>query len=237
MSNPDKIYPEWSRRFWHTLDLAAGSALDRGEVKSLERILQEDPDDRIAHLLLAGYYRHVGYTKRVKAHDLSEYVTHVGWFIENEPDHPDLAELNGIPETECYKKLRSLWYKALRMHPKNLQVLVNAAHFFLLSIKTRERLWKRVVALEPNNADWHRQLSSCCRFQANNPKQPEDREYAKKAIQHLKKALELNEKNPDGVYFFRVYLAYDLQELLSVATRFKMSEEAMFLREFEANQS
>jgi hypothetical protein len=52
------------------------------------------------------------------------------------------------PEMLGFGKVRARWYRAIRLNPENVQVLLNAARFFdSLSTSTAGKLRKRIEAL------------------------------------------------------------------------------------------
>lgn len=130
MSKSKKHIPEWSQRWWHTLDYNAGSGLDRAEVINLKKILTADPNHGIARLLLAGYYQRALYEKPLRVRDASEYIDHLLWLIDNDFANPDLQFATTPSDTIWFEQVKVHWQKAVRNNPDDVQVLVSAAHFF-----------------------------------------------------------------------------------------------------------
>jgi tetratricopeptide (TPR) repeat protein len=225
MSKPKAFIPEWSRRSWHTLDYEAGAGLERSEVKNLEKILDGNPDNRLARLLLAGYYQRSVWEKPRNARNAEKYIDHLFWLIDNEPACIDLRYVTIDSGTPWLDRVARRWQKALRANPENLQVLVNAAHFFRLSsLRKAESLWKRILSLESGNGDYYQQLSALYRLHASDPKLLSDRRYAKKAVVNFARALEIYAENPKSAPSAKC-LRQELSELHSLCLKFGLEPE------------
>lgn len=226
MSKRKACIPEWSRRSWQTLDYAAGAGLERSEVKNLERILDGNPDSYLARLLLAGYYQRSVWEQPRNALNSEKYIGHLLWLIDNEPATIDLQYVTISSGTPWFDLVSRRWRKALRSNPENLQVLVNAAHFFKMSsLRKAESLWKRILLLEPSNGDYYRQLSSLYRLHATNPKLLLDKRCAKKATANFAKALEIYAENPKDAPPLKC-LRQEMVDLQSLCVKFGLKPEA-----------
>lgn len=164
MSKSKGTKTEWSSRRWQTLDFSAGRAVVRSEAKKLEQIIEEDPTNVTARVLLLGYFERGARSIRNKAY--KTYLHHLLWLIEHHPWHDqhehagifaealflggvieaDLSEMNSV--SQDLAAIESSWRNAIKEYPDNVEVLRNASHFFeIVSRETAEELRKRIKLL------------------------------------------------------------------------------------------
>lgn len=113
-------------------ELLEGHSMSTKNAAKYERLSEKDPHNLLLHARLLGFY----YTRRFKRKMWREKRTKkMDWLIKNYPDHPFLAESFCWPmkstEPEAYKSIKRLWLKQIERHPKNAQIIANAAATFV----------------------------------------------------------------------------------------------------------
>lgn len=210
---------QWSQRSWNTLDFDAGTALTPQEVKNLESIVDRNPQTSDARILLAGYYQRSAFKQRPNE-NATKYITHLTWLIDNEPANPNLQSGFLDRRSPFYNKIRQSWQKAVRANPSTVQVLVNAAMFYLPSaFAPALRLWRQIIAMEPNNAEHYRQISFLYFLHAADVNKPYHKLCAKLCATYLQKALQIYNQQPIDPSL-RPHLQREIAEVVKLATAF-----------------
>ncbi|MDF7807881.1 hypothetical protein P4E94_10570 [Pontiellaceae bacterium B12219] len=138
-----------------------GEQLPAAEAAELEKSLIENPDQLDVRIRLIGYYWMQRFKNRAIRPAREKQVL---WLIEHQPEH----EIHSLPYCHMdamfnpsgYVKAGKLWRNHADSDEASAQVLANAAGFFLLSEPGfSENYLKRAQELEPDNAQWNKELA------------------------------------------------------------------------------
>lgn len=224
---------QWSKRSWSTLDFDAGTALTPQEVKNLESIVVRNPQTSDARILLAGYYQRSAFKQRPNA-NATKYITHLTWLIDNEPANPNLQSGYLNRRSPFYNKVRQSWQKAVRANPSTVQVLANAAMFYQSSaLAPALRLWRQIIAMQPNNAEHYRHISFLYFLHAGDVNKPYHKQCAKLCATYLQKAMQIYNQQPIDPSL-RPHLQREIAEVVELAKAFGFTAKLDLPRE-EAN--
>jgi len=140
--------------------LLKGSKLADTEADKLEEKVATNPDDPMSHILLIGYYEHIGQGN----FDLSKR-DHVLWLIRHYPT----SEIVGLPEGRLspvldpigYFQGRDLWLKQVNAQKGDRVVILNAAGFLNHddTSKIAESILKLASEARPDDYDWQERLA------------------------------------------------------------------------------
>jgi hypothetical protein len=188
------------RKLGHPVDdfevWLTGRDLTSSKVKVLEAGLQSSTDEYSDRLRLLGFFFQRSHLDKLNA---ESFLTHLVWLIDNYPMkdiHQFLFFLSDCPQYHIAKKH---WCTQVEMHPKNVAVLSNAAHFCSQwDTKVSEELWQHACALEPNNGEWPVKL---CQLHISKAKCADTTAakgvFASQAIRMAIKAVRLESKSLD----------------------------------------
>lgn len=180
-----------------------GFKISTEDLKELENKLKEDPDDFLSRIKIIGYYSNL----RFKDENAKKgYQKNVLWLIKNKPDlktSVPLFELNPSIDGEAYTEGKNLWLENLEKFKDDLNVLENAASYFLIYEKEiSEKLYKKLQELKPNNPEWYKKLGFLYKLSLKSLKDKEKLEFARKSLQEYEKAYKL-EKEEKKFYILR----------------------------------
>jgi hypothetical protein len=138
-----------------------GEQLPAAEAAELEKSLIENPDQVDVRIRLLGYYWMQRFQNRAIRPAREKQVL---WMIEHHPDH----EIHSLPYCHMdvmfnpsgYVEAAKLWRNHADSDEASVEVLGNAASFFLLSESGfSESYLKRAQELEPQTAQWNKELA------------------------------------------------------------------------------
>jgi TonB family protein len=109
---------------------AEASKLTTADVSRMEQQLVSSPDDLETRSKLIAYY----FLNNIREPRL----THILWMVQNHPESELTAfnsagispQANSLNSNSDYQRAASLWQQQVAVHPKDGQVLANAAQFF-----------------------------------------------------------------------------------------------------------
>ena len=138
----------------------SGRRLTAEQAESLEKHLEQNPDDVAMRTTLLGYYSGKQY-RNPSAREARQ--KHILWLVVNSPE----SEVLGIPEGtldavsdgEAYSQGKAAWLNQLKERPENLKLLEHSATFF--QMHDRELAIKSLRtarALDMNNPKWPARL-------------------------------------------------------------------------------
>src|SRR5262249_38920765 len=129
------------------------------EVRAIEQLLLERPDDEQRDLLLAYYTAHTRRADRLR---------HCLWLVEHRPastlHNPYYAKISAedspLNSMEAFQAARSLWLQHVELRANEPRVLYNAAPFVAqFDPNLAERLVLQGRELEPKNRKWDETLA------------------------------------------------------------------------------
>jgi len=170
-----------------------GRGLTEDEINSLEKKVQEQPDELPSKIKLLGYYGPKQF-ESTEARKARQKI--ILWIIQNCPE----LVLAGTPECylepsldmESYFEAKKLWLEQVETNGNNPIIIGNAADFLLLNNRDIAKdLLEKAKKLEPNNPEWNKRIARFyelgrMRLESANEKQ----ELAKKELAELESALE-----------------------------------------------
>lgn len=121
--------------------LHAGNRLRHHDANVLEKTLLQNEAHLSARLALLGFYSLRQYRNQKWA---DRYATHYEWLIVHYPrGYLSYSEAYTLHD-DNFKRLRTCWLRLVNLHPRDVFVLGNAAHFCdVYDSITSERLWIR----------------------------------------------------------------------------------------------
>lgn len=167
----------------------AGTRLDANAVADLEKQVASVPDNLEARVKILGYYR----LKRIAekpAQAASQ--PHILWMVRNRPEVATgpAFYIDKLLNSAHYKEVQAAWNEQIAKQANNLQILGNAAGFFLQSDSERsEKLLRQAQALEPKNPAWADQLGLLYSLNAMNGDAASKAANARKALESYEMAL------------------------------------------------
>jgi hypothetical protein len=111
-----------------------GKTIDEKEATVLEISLESNPNDVFSRIKLIGYYAP---RRRM---EMSNYVRHLAWIIDNYPDGEiaDLAVNCKFDKgDDAYEQLRVCWLQQSESESATIMTILNAADFFLVNRDTQ----------------------------------------------------------------------------------------------------
>jgi hypothetical protein len=138
----------------------SGIKLTAEEAESLEKQIEEEPNDIASRTKLLCYYFHKQYQNK-SAREAKQ--KHILWLILNSPESEVLAtpygNLDVHLDKEAYSQVKEAWINQLKESPENLNVLENSANFFLLhNRELAEESLQKARALDMENPKWPKKL-------------------------------------------------------------------------------
>ena len=171
--------------------LEAGEQLSQDEAVDLEQLLASEPENQTLRLRLIGYYFGLEWGSELS----KRRAQHVLWLIENKPEAQVLAMPEGqidSSETAAYWEARSVWTQHLERMPENLDVLRNAARFFMFSEgQLAIELLKRAQRIDASNPEWARSLGQLYSFETVGSSGEPDPNVAAEALIQYERAYKL----------------------------------------------
>ncbi len=137
-----------------------GRKLAAEDAKRIEAQIVGSPHELALRILVLGYY-FLGQRESDSARTAQH--NHIFWLIEHAPESdtagtPDASIFNR-DDPQAYVEAKKLWLDQVGSHPRNTNILGNAAQFFVLNdFKQSEELLKQARALEPDNPEWPERL-------------------------------------------------------------------------------
>jgi tetratricopeptide (TPR) repeat protein len=138
----------------------AGQELIAEDTQRIEAQMAGSPHELALRILVLGYY-FLGQRESDTARSARQ--NHILWLIEHAPasstaGSPEASILNR-DDPQAYVEARSLWLDQVASHPRDTNILGNAAQFFVLNdFEQSEKLLKQARALEPDNPEWPERL-------------------------------------------------------------------------------
>jgi tetratricopeptide (TPR) repeat protein len=148
------------RRAEQMLLSRAGRQLTAEDTQRIEAQMAGSPHELALRILALGYYL-LGQRESDTARSARQ--NHIFWLIEHAPasgtaGSPEASILNR-DDPQAYVEARSLWLDQVASHPRDTNILGNAAQFFVLNdFEQSEKLLKQARALEPDNPEWPERL-------------------------------------------------------------------------------
>ena len=210
--------------FQMELDVAFmdGFKISKEEAKAIEEKLKENPDDLVLRVKIIGYYSILRF-KDEKAKE--EYQKNVLWIIKNKPDleakNISIFKLDPLIDKDAYNEGKNLWLENLEKFKDNINVLANAADYFLIYEKElSEKFYKRLQELEPKNPQWYEKLGFLYKLDLRKLKDNEKKkELAKRSLEEFEKAYKLETEAEKS------YTLIDLAEVAFEAGEFGEAKE------------
>ena len=172
-----------------------GTRLSDDAAKKAEEQLRANPDDLSLRTKLLGYY-----TSKQFESEAARKVrqSHVLWVIEHRPEAAvaglPQGQLDPITDGEAFSQGKQLWLKHVEANPKNLNILGNAANYFLLwEADTSEQLLQKAKVLDPNNPEWSSRLGLLYTLGMNRKPRDARKALAAKALEQFENALRLTD--------------------------------------------
>jgi len=180
-----------------------GMKLSDDAAKKAEEQLQANPDDLSLRTKLLGYY-----FSNESADARKVLQIHVLWIIEHRPEAAVLGlpygQLDPITDGEAFSQGKKLWLKHVTEKPENLNILGNAANYFLLwEADTSEQLLQKAKALDPNNPDWSSRLGELYKLEMQRKPRDAKKNLAAKALAQFENALRLSGDAPDRSFLLQ----------------------------------
>ncbi|MFK7778177.1 MAG: hypothetical protein QM501_08660 [Gimesia sp.] len=174
----------------------SGGRLTEQEASSLEKRVEQNPQDVDARLQLLGFYfrKQVGDSAAQKTNQ-----EHIVWFIQNEPEFDVLATPFGLLYEKVnaigYSQGKEAWLDQLRTDPENLKLLENSAKYFMLSnSELAEESLLKGRALDSDNPKWPVALGQLYSLKMKTLSGDEEQSTAEKALGQLEIAYRLSAK-------------------------------------------
>lgn len=144
-----------------TIDLETGAEITAQDVKSLEAVLVDHPDNLDVRRKLLEYYFETE-TEFLSPELEKKRQAHIFWVIEHHPE----SELAGSPEAsitpglgdealEGYQHAKDLWLEQLKTHASDVHVILHAIEFFQLASNREEtaKLVQEALQIAPTNTE------------------------------------------------------------------------------------
>lgn len=182
--------------------LRQGLNLSPEAAEELGRKADADFEDFESRIPLLAYYEAKGRRSPVASEAHQQLVF---WLIQNHPSSPVAgrreARIDIIKNPNGYAKAKDLWLDSAVTHRENAMVLGNAAQFlFYPDMVIAERFLKKARVIQPNNAEWSRQLGRVYYRQSKRATGKERQKLAAKALTEFERTMELDE-DPLQMYF------------------------------------
>ena len=175
--------------------ILSGRKLKAEEAASLEKQVEENPDDVTSRTKLLVYYIREQFRDKSARQAKKR---HVLWLIMNSPESEILAtpygQLYAFLDKEAYSQGKEHWINQLKKKPVNLKVLENSANYFLQHDRdlARESLQK-AQSLDMENPKWPKELGHL--YSLGMMRKPSDakKEAAGKALEQYEIAHKLSD--------------------------------------------
>lgn len=186
----------------HRLTMS-GNRLTEEEAESLEKLIEKNPRDVASRTKLLGYYS----LKQFENQSAREARRkHILWLIQNSPESEVLGIpdgwLHAIRDPEAYSQGKKAWIDHIKKKPKNLKILENSAHFFLMHDKELAiDSLQKARSLDMNNPKWPERLGFLHLLYMTTTKSLEAKtDAAEKALEQFEIAYKLStEKRRDAL--------------------------------------
>ncbi len=174
-----------------------GREMTAEDAAAFEARAEQTPHELTLRIVLLAYY-FPGQQESTAAQAARQ--RHLLWVIRNFPAlstaGTPLVSVLKKSDPQFYQEAESLWLQQVEHHSDQAKVLGNAAKFFLLSDSARsESLLLQAQALEPQNAEWSRQLGHLYSLQSKRPSD-EAPQFAKLALHAFQEADNLPQQAP-----------------------------------------
>ncbi len=181
------------------------AGLSDDAARKAEEQLQTNPDDLSLRSRLLEYYSSKQFESRTAR---KVWQRHVLWLIEHHPEAAVLGqpygELDSILDGEAFVQGKKLWLKHVEEEPKNLDILGNAADYFLIcETDTSEQLLQKAKALDPKNPKWSSRLGHLYALGMNDAPGDARKANAAKALEQFENALRLTDNADDRAYLLK----------------------------------
>jgi hypothetical protein len=145
-----------------------GCRLSAEQANRAEERVRRNPADLLSRAqLVAYYYCRTNLNEPTK--NPAAHLKHVLWLIQHHPECPVLGD--GVASLdpgytrwasrEGYEKGKKLWLSTVARYPRNARIIANAADCCEYSdARISIDLWRRALALEPNNKEYAARLGS-----------------------------------------------------------------------------
>jgi len=136
------------------------SHLDPAEVKRLEALVEQTPDDLLSRAVLIGHYYYKSGAEEFRAEHVN-WQKHMRWLVENKPAEPLLGKIGDMVidglDPVFYKDLSALWGQKIESEPSNAQILANAAACSMISdLPQARRFIIRAMLIAPDDNEVRR---------------------------------------------------------------------------------
>ena len=176
-------------------DLArSGRKLTAEEAESLEKRVEQNPNEIASRTKLLGYYMKKQFRDQSARKAKRE---HVLWLILNAPDSDVLAasygQLDAVLDSEAYSQGKKAWIDHLKKEPENLKLLGHSASFFQLRHRelAKESL-KKAQSLDKDNPKWPAALGQLYMLDMMGSSAKAKSDAAAKAMEQLEIAYQLS---------------------------------------------
>jgi len=172
----------------------SGSRLTAGQAASLEKRVEQDSSDIDSRTQLLSYY----FRKQIEDSSAREaHQKHILWLIQNSPESEVLATpcglLYGKLNAVAYSEGKDAWINQLKNNPENLNVIENAAKYFMLSDRElANELLLKAQSLDQENPKWPAALGQLYSLNMIKKSGDNERTEAKKALEQLEIAYRLS---------------------------------------------
>ncbi|WP_298861940.1 hypothetical protein [uncultured Gimesia sp.] len=172
----------------------SGSRLTEAEAASLEKQVEQDPQDIDSRTKLLGYYflkqQHVPSAREAKQR-------HILWLIQNAPESEVLATPYGLNygkiNAEGYSQGKEVWLDKLKTDPENLTLLEYAAKYFMLDDQElAEECLLKAQSFDNSNQKWPAALGQLYSLNMIKQSGTDERTTAQKALEQLENAYDLS---------------------------------------------
>lgn len=173
-----------------------GGELSASQAATLEKNLEQTPDDVEKRTILLGYYL----TNHRQDQDLRKNrIAHVLWLIKNAPEAEVLLTpyggLDPISDKQAYGQAKKLWIDKLKANPENLVVLEHTAQFFLLfDPELAKKSLEKGRELQPKDPKWPSALGQLYSLQMHRSLGKAKLKAAVKALEQLEIAYDLSDE-------------------------------------------
>ena len=138
----------------------SGRTLTAEEAESLEKQLEQNPEDIALRTKLLGYYFRTQY-RNLSAREARQ--KHLLWLVVNLPESEVLGipegTLNAILERDAYSQAKKAWLDHIQRKPAELKLLENSANFFKLHDRDLAiKSLQKARALDMDNPQWPKEL-------------------------------------------------------------------------------
>jgi hypothetical protein len=163
------------------------------DVRTLKQQLELNTQELRTRFFLLCFYKehhHNGASYR------GRYVELLCWFIDHFPRSFVVASSDYNYAGTNFQRLKSRWLKQVRLFPKDVIILNNAANFlYVCADKYSEKFWARAEQIQPRNIIWPFNLTRIYKTSVGDGKSKRDRAISRKALVCWNKVLMLSRKH------------------------------------------